>query len=157
MQIRWVCVDLQTMVSFEVHKKCRTRVLEGLNWILQPLPCPENCAMLVLAILLRRLELYRPILRFFGLFHKIRWDLLTTYNIKIRKPNSLLTVWYALRTMDTQREKNLHYTAENSIPILNFKVRPKHILSATSAQFFRYLWFIPSLDVRSPWRATSSK
>ena len=118
MQIRWVCVDLQTMVSFEVHKKCRTRVLEGLNWILQPLPCPENCAMLVLAILLRRLELYRPILRFFGLFHKIRWDLLTTYNIKIRKPNSLLTVWYALRTMDTQREKkpSLHGRKFNPNP-----------------------------------------
>ena len=25
------------------------------------------------------------------------------------------------------------------------------ILSATSAQFFRYLWFMPSLGVRSPW------
>ena len=52
----------------------------------------------------------------------------------------------------TPREKkNLHYTAENSIPIPNFLVQPKHILSATSAQFFRYLWFMPSLGVRSPW------
>ena len=27
----------------------------------------------------------------------------------------------------------------------------KHILSATSAQIFRFLWFMPSLGVRSPW------
>ena len=27
----------------------------------------------------------------------------------------------------------------------------QHILSATSAQFFRYLWFMPSLGVRSTW------
>ena len=43
------------------------------------------------------------------------------------------------------------WTAENSIPIPNFQVRLKHILSATSTQFFRYLWFMPSLGVRSPW------
>ena len=35
-------------------------------------------------------------------------------------------------------------------PIPNVYVRPKHILSATSAQFFRFLWFMPSLGVRSP-------
>ena len=29
-------------------------------------------------------------------------------------------------------------------------VQPKHILSATSAQNFRFLWFLPSLGVRSP-------
>ena len=53
------------------------------------------------------------------------------------------------RTTDAQRGNSLHCTAENSIPIPNFYVRPKHILSATSAQFFRYLWFMPSLGVRS--------
>ena len=30
-------------------------------------------------------------------------------------------------------------------------IRPKHILSATSAQIFRFLWFMPSLGVHSPW------
>ena len=39
------------------------------------------------------------------------------------------------RTTDAQRENSLHCTAENSIPIPNFMVRPKHILSATSADF----------------------
>ena len=32
-----------------------------------------------------------------------------------------------------------------------YRLRLKHILSATSAQFFRHLWFMPSLGVRSPW------
>ena len=43
------------------------------------------------------------------------------------------------QTTDARRRNSLHCTAENSIPIPNFQVRPKHILSATSAQFFRYL------------------
>ena len=55
------------------------------------------------------------------------------------------------RTTDAQRRNSLHCTAEISIPIPNFWVRRQHILSATSAQFFRYLWFMPSLGVRSPW------
>ena len=55
------------------------------------------------------------------------------------------------RTTDAQRGNSLLCTAENSIPIPNSSVRPKHILSATSAKFFRYLWFMPSLAVRSPW------
>ena len=55
------------------------------------------------------------------------------------------------RTTDSQRVNNLHFMAENSIKIPNFQVRPKHNLSATSAQFFRYFWFMPSLGVRSPW------
>ena len=38
--------------------------------------------------------------------------------------------WYP-RTTDAQRENSLHCTAKNSIPIPNFQVRPKHILSAT--------------------------
>ena len=37
-----------------------------------------------------------------------------------------------------QRRNCLHCAAENSIRIPNFQVRPKHILSATSAQFFRF-------------------
>jgi hypothetical protein len=55
------------------------------------------------------------------------------------------------RTTDAQSGNSLHCMAENSLPLPNFYVRPKHILSATSAQFFRYLWFIPSLGVRRPW------
>ena len=55
------------------------------------------------------------------------------------------------RTTDTQRENSLHCTAENSLPLPNCMVWRQHILSATSAQFFRYLWFMPSLGVRSPW------
>ena len=43
------------------------------------------------------------------------------------------------RTTDAQRGNSLHCTAENSLPLPNFQVRPKQILSATSAQFFRYL------------------
>ena len=43
-------------------------------------------------------------------------------------------------------------TVENPLSGPNFQVRPKHILSATSAQFFRYLWFINSLGVCSPWK-----
>ena len=52
----------------------------------------------------------------------------------LAKSTTLLT-----RTTDAQRGNSLHYTAENSIPIPNFQVWPKHILSATSAQFFRFL------------------
>ena len=39
---------------------------------------------------------------------------------------------------------------ENQILIPNLEVRPKYILFATLAQNFRFLWFMPSLDVRSP-------
>jgi hypothetical protein len=38
-----------------------------------------------------------------------------------------------------QRGYKLHCRAEYSNPVPNFKVRLKHILSATSSQFFRYL------------------
>ena len=43
-----------------------------------------------------------------------------------------------IRTTYAQRGNSLHCTAENSIPMPNFQVRPEHILSATSAQFFTY-------------------
>ena len=46
------------------------------------------------------------------------------------------------------------YTAR---PKIHSHSRPKHILSATLVQFFRYLWFMPSLDVRSPWIKTIVK
>ena len=36
-------------------------------------------------------------------------------------------------------------TVENPLSSPNFQVRPKHILSATSAKIFRFLWFMPSL------------
>ena len=42
------------------------------------------------------------------------------------------------RTTDTQRENSLYCMAENSIPIPNFMVPPKHILSATLAQFSNF-------------------
>ena len=58
--------------------------------------------------------------------------------------------WSQTRTKDAQRGNCLYCTAENSIPIPNFEVRSKHILSTTSAQFFGYLWFMPSLGVCSP-------
>ena len=45
-----------------------------------------------------------------------------------------------------RKSPSLHGRKSNSIP--NLLVRLKHILSATSAQFFR---FVPSLGVRSPW------
>ena len=35
-----------------------------------------------------------------------------------------------------------------------FRYGWKHILSAASAHFFRYLWLMPSLGVRSPWPIT---
>ena len=65
----------------------------------------------------------------------------------------ILCIPYMLdaRTTDTQRENSLHCTAENSLPLPNCMVWRQHILSATSAQFFRYLRFMPSLGVRSPW------
>ena len=68
-----------------------------------------------------------------------------------KKTRSRTFAWFTQRTTDTQRGNSLHCTAENSIPIPNFLVWPKHILSATLAQFFRYLWFMPSLGVRSLW------
>ena len=43
------------------------------------------------------------------------------------------------RTTDAQRGNSLHCTAENSLPLPNFQVRPKHILSATPVQIFRFL------------------
>ena len=42
-------------------------------------------------------------------------------------------LWMNSRTTDAQRGNSLHCTAENSIPIPNFYVRLKHILSATPA------------------------
>ena len=50
-----------------------------------------------------------------------------------------VTIGSSTRTTDTQGGNSLHCTAENSLPLLNFQVQPKHILSATSAHFFRYL------------------
>ena len=42
-------------------------------------------------------------------------------------------------TTDAQRGNSLHCTAENPLPHPNFGYGRKHILSATSVQFFRYL------------------
>ena len=43
--------------------------------------------------------------------------------------------------------KEIAFTAQ---PKIHSHIRPKHILSATLVQFFRYLWFMPSLGVHSP-------
>ena len=51
----------------------------------------------------------------------------------------LFYMYYIPRTTDAQRGNSLHCTAKNSLPLPNFQLRPKHILSATLAQFFRYL------------------
>ena len=60
-----------------------------------------------------------------------------------------LNVCLTARTI-TQRWGNpFHCMAENPLPLPIFQLRLKHILSATSAQIFRYLWFMPSLGVRS--------
>ena len=53
--------------------------------------------------------------------------------------------------MDARWENRLHCTTENPLPLPNFYVRPKHILSATSAQICRFHWSMPSLGVRSPY------
>ena len=45
----------------------------------------------------------------------------------------------------------LHCTAENPLQLPNIQVRLRHILSAKSAQIFRFLLFMPLLGVRSPW------
>ena len=44
---------------------------------------------------------------------------------------------HVTRTTDAQKGKSLHCMAEDLIPIANFQVQPKHILSAASAQFFK--------------------
>ena len=62
----------------------------------------------------------------------------------------LKCLYFLPRTTDAQRGNSPHCTAKNSLPLPNFWVRPRHILSSTSAQLFRYLWFMPSLGVRSP-------
>ena len=54
-----------------------------------------------------------------------------------------------------RKSSSLH--SLESTPNPKFLVRPKHILSATSAQTFRFLWFMPSLGVRSPWLYIFSK
>ena len=61
------------------------------------------------------------------------------------------------RTMDAWWGNRLHCTAENPLPLPNFYVPPKHILSTTLAQIFRFFWVMPSLGVRSPWQRTLSE
>ena len=61
------------------------------------------------------------------------------------------------RTTDAQKGNILHCTANNSLTLPIFLVWPKHILSARSAQFFRYLWFMPALGVYSPCANATAK
>ena len=70
----------------------------------------------------------------------------------VKKPQTWMWLPRLLtRTTDAQIGNSLYCTAENSIPFPNFLVQPKHILSATSAHFFRCLWNTPSLGVGSLW------
>ena len=75
--------------------------------------------------------------------HEI-WNLCLNFFLKYHATKAsnawaLPKLWVTARTTDTQRGNSLHCTAENSIPIPNFQVWRQHILSATSAHFFRYL------------------
>jgi hypothetical protein len=75
------------------------------------------------------------------------------FSLQHFKRQKMSSIWCEredARTTDTQWENRLHWTAKNPIPIPNSYVRPKHILSATSALIFRFLWFMPSLGVREP-------
>ena len=47
--------------------------------------------------------------------------------------------------------EEIAFTARPKIHSHSQIFRSKHILSITSANYFRYLWFMPSLGVRSPW------
>ena len=54
------------------------------------------------------------------------------------------------RTTDARWGNRLHCTAKNPLPLPNFLVRPKDILSATSAKIFRFPWSsMPSLSICS--------
>ena len=70
------------------------------------------------------------------------------YRQRQRKDGGASSGGHRLRT--PREEIAFSARPKNSIPIPNFQVWPKHILSATSAQFFRYLSFMPSLGVHSP-------
>ena len=75
---------------------------------------------------------------------KLSWCLPNWIRMRRKVPEY---IWS--RTTDAQWGNRLHCTAENWLPRPNFKVRPEHILSVTSAQIFMFLWSIPSLGVRS--------
>ena len=45
------------------------------------------------------------------------------------------------RTTNAQWGNSLHCMAENQLPLPNFLIRPKHILSTSLAKMFRFLWF----------------
>ena len=83
--------------------------------------------------------------------HLVAWAMLRIRDTDYGRMMTRSKPYRKPRTTDAQRGKSLHCPAENSIPIPNCMVWRQHILSATSAQFFRYLWFMPSLGVRSPW------
>ena len=105
------------------HDTCRVRKKYTYIRISERMSCKE------LAMLFRKSYKYGP--------YQTKSLKLSTYlkNVWIK----LFQVCIRTRTTDAQRRNSLHCTAENLIPIPNFQVRPKHILSATSAQFFRYL------------------
>ena len=56
-------------------------------------------------------------------------------------------------TTDYRRpgRKSPSLNGRKSTPTPKFLGTPKHILSATSAHFFRYIWLMTSLGVRSPY------
>ena len=65
------------------------------------------------------------------------------FNMKIFGRAMHLYKYYLPRTTDAQRGNSLHCTAENLLPHQIFRYG-----WSTSAQF---LWFMPSLSVRTPW------
>ena len=58
-------------------------------------------------------------------------------------------LWFTDYGRPVRKSSSLHSPKPTPAPKI-FWVRPKHILSATLAQIFRFLWFLPSLGVRSP-------
>ena len=68
-----------------------------------------------------------------------------------KKSPLFFSKWLSPRTTDARWGNRFHCRAENPLPLPNFYLRPKHILSAISAQNFRFLWFMPSMGVGSPW------
>ena len=59
-------------------------------------------------------------------------------------------LWFTDYGRPVRKSSSLHSTKPTPAPKI-FWVRPKHILSATLAQIFRFLKFMPSLGVRSLW------
>ena len=58
-------------------------------------------------------------------------------------------LWFTDYGRPVRKSSSLHSPKPTPTPKI-FWVRPKHILSATLAQIFRFLWFTSSMGVRTP-------